>query len=172
MQQIVSHRLVASYKHLPAIGKLAASLLICGATGIASDLMSHSGSDTWFNSLVKPSWNPPGYLFAPIGTVLYFLMGIALWLILKSDAPAADKKYTVSLFAIQLFLNFLWSVFFFKFQLPALAFLDSILMFIAILLTMFSFGAISKLACWLLLPCILWVSFATILNCQLWSLNQ
>ena len=172
MQDVITNRFMAINIHITSFWKLVVAILVCEATGIISALLSHSSTDTWFNSLNKPSWNPPTYLFGPVWTFLYLLMGIALWLIWKSNTAAAQKKDALLLFAMQLFLNFWWSVFFFKFHSPSLAFIDILLMFIVILLTMFSFGAISRVACWLLVPYILWVSFATLLNCHIWSLNQ
>ena len=82
----------------------------------------------WFETLNKPSWNPPAYLFAPVWTRLYLLMGISLWLIWKSNTPAPQKINLIILFSLQLFLNFWWSIIFFKFHSPALALLNIILM--------------------------------------------
>ena len=126
----------------------------------------------WFETLNKPSWNPPAYLFAPVWTLLYLLMGISLWLIWKSNTPAPQKINLIILFSLQLFLNFWRSIIFFKFHSPALALLNIILMLILILLTIINFSKISKPAARLLVPYIAWVSFATILNYTICILNK
>jgi len=99
-------------------------------------------------------------------------MGISLWLIWKSNTPAPQKINLIILFALQLFLNFWWSIIFFKFHSPSLALLNIILMLILILLTIINFSKFSKAAAWLLVPYIAWVSFATILNYTIWILNK
>lgn len=152
--------------------KLVIAVVICEATGIVSGLLSQSGMSPWFDTLDKPSWNPPGYVFGPVWTFLYLLMGTALWLIWKSDAPEPQKKSAELSFAIQLFLNFWWSIIFFKFHSPALAFAEIMLLLITILITIFRFAPISRLAAWLLVPYVAWVSFASILNYTIWMLNK
>ena len=152
--------------------KLIFAILICEGTGVISGLIANTGMNPWFGTLNKPSWNPPAYLFAPVWTMLYLLMGISLWLIWKSNTPAPQKSNAIILFALQLFLNFWWSIIFFKFHSPALALADIILMLILILFTIISFSKISKPAAWLLVPYIAWVSFATILNYTIWMLNK
>jgi len=151
--------------------KLVFSILICESTGIVSSLISQAAMNSWFAALAKPSWNPPSYLFAPVWTSLYLLMAIALWLVWKSSAPHLQKKRALSLFAIQLFLNFWWSIIFFKFHSPLFAFVDIVLMNIFIILTIFNFATISRLAAWLLVPYISWVFFASLLNYTIWRLN-
>jgi translocator protein len=145
---------------------------MCEAIGIVSGLLSQTEMKTWFITINKPSWNPPAYLFGPVWTILYFLMGIAMWLIWKSDKIESKKTNALLLFALQLFLNFWWSILFFKFHLPGLAFVDIILMVIIIIITIFRFAPISRLAAWLLVPYISWVCFASILNYTIWILNK
>ena len=154
------------------IWKLIIAILICESTGILSGLIANTGTNPWFNSLIKPSWNPPAFLFAPVWTLLYLLMGISLWLIWKSNKPAPKKNNAIILFASQLFLNFWWSIIFFKFHSPALALVNIILMLILIMLTIINFSRFSKPAAWLLVPYIAWVSFAAILNYNIWALNK
>ena len=161
-----------TYKSISPIWKLLFAILICEGTGITSGLIANTGMNAWFDTLNKPSWNPPAYLFAPVWILLYLLMGISLWLIWKSNIPAPQKNNLIILFALQLFLNFWWSIIFFKFHSPALAFIDIILMLILILLTIINFSKFSKPAAWLLVPYIAWVSFATILNFTIWILNK
>jgi tryptophan-rich sensory protein len=99
-------------------------------------------------------------------------MGISLWLIWKSNAPITQQKKAIYFFAVQLFINFWWSIVFFKFQSPIFGLIVISLMVFAILITIFQFAPISRLASWLLVPYISWVCFATILNYTIWSLNS
>ncbi len=152
--------------------KLIIAILICEVTGILSGFLSNSGRGPWFDSLVKPEWNPPSSVFGPVWTILYLLMGISLWLVWKSNAPEPQKKQAMWLFAFQLFLNFWWSMIFFKFHAIGLAFAEIIMMWVLILFTIIYFSKISKPAAWLLVPYIAWVSFASILNYAIWMLNK
>jgi tryptophan-rich sensory protein len=151
--------------------KFTIAILLCEGIGISSGLLAGSNNSFWFENLVKPSWNPPSYLFGPVWTALYLLMGISLALIWKHNATEQIKRKAYLVFAIQLFLNFWWSLLFFYFQSSFLALIDIVLMVLFILLTMFRFNAFSKPASWLLIPYLLWVSFATLLNFSIWYLN-
>ena len=148
------------------------AILICESTGIISGLIANTGINPWFDTLNKPLWNPPAFIFAPVWTLLYLLMGISLWLIWKSNTPSPQKNNAIILFFLQLFFNFWWSIIFFKFHSPAFALVDIILMLNLILFTIILFSKISKIAAWLLVPYIAWVSFATILNFTIWILNK
>ncbi len=148
-----------------------ACILLCQVVGISSAALSNVSDRSWFNELNKPTWNPPGYLFAPVWTVLYLLMGISLWLILRSTAEQKQKVNALILFSVQLFLNFLWSIIFFRFQHIVVAFADIILLDILVIATMLTFYNIKKLAAWLLLPYLLWIVFASYLNYTIWVLN-
>ncbi len=159
-------------KNISSFWKLTIAIFICESVGIISGVLSSDEIKTWFATLNKPTWNPPAYLFAPVWTILYLLMGISLWLIWKNKASEIDKRNQYLLFAIQLFFNFWWSVFFFNFHSTAFALVDIILMLVIILLTIISFSRYSKLAAWLLVPYIAWVSFALILNFSIWNLNN
>lgn len=151
--------------------KFIIAIFICQAVGIVSGLLTQSETATWFTTLQKPSWNPPAYLFAPVWTTLYLLMGISLALIWKSNAPETQKLRAELTFALQLFLNFMWSILFFKCHSPLLALIDIFLMLIVILMTIGRFARMSKLAAWLLIPYLAWVCFATVLNYKIWMLN-
>lgn len=151
--------------------KLFISILGCELVGITSGLLSSSGVTEWFLTLHKPSWNPPSWLFGPVWTLLYCLMGIAWYFIWRSEVSVSLKRNAFSLFAIQLFLNFLWSILFFKFHQPLYAFIEILVMLLAIVLTMIRFHSISRIAMWLLVPYVLWVSFASYLNYTIWVLN-
>ena len=138
--------------------------------GISGSFTSAS-INTWYVTLNKPWFNPPNWIFGPVWTLLYLMMGIAFYMIWKSEAVNAVKQTAVILFAAQLLVNFLWSLIFFYLKQPGWAMIDIILMWILIVATIFSFGKISSTAAWLMLPYICWVSFAMILNFYLWKLN-
>lgn len=159
-------------KNISSFWKLVISIIICEATGIVSGLLANASNNAWFDSLAKPKWNPPAYLFAPVWTTLYLLMGISLWLIWKNNATESTKQKAYYLFAVQLFLNFWWSIIFFELHNPLLSLIEIVLMLTLILLTIIHFSKFSKLAAWLLVPYISWVSFATLLNYSIWYLNK
>lgn len=122
----------------------------------------------WYVLLNKPSFNPPNYLFGPVWTLLFTLMGISAYLVWKKK-----KKITTPLifYAVQLGLNLLWSILFFGLQLPSTAFLEIIFLWILIALTINEFYKVDRLAAYLLIPYILWVSFAALLNYSIVALN-
>ena len=159
-------------KKIAPIWKFTLTIILCESVGIVSGLLASANNNDWFNTLDKPSWNPPGYLFGPVWTILYLLMGVSLGLIWTNNSLELQKRNAYLLFFTQLFLNFWWSILFFNFHSTAFALLDIILMVIVILLTIESFFHFSKLAAWLLIPYIAWVSFATILNFSIWNLNN
>lgn len=152
--------------------KLIICIIICQATGIISGLLTTTQNNEWYKTIIKPSWNPPSYLFGPVWTVLYFLMAISLWIIWKSNALEDQKKEACLIFASQLFLNFWWTIIFFRFHSPIAAFVEIIIMIALIFFTIFRFSEMSKTAAWLLVPYLSWVCFAAILNYELWNLNQ
>jgi len=155
-----------------SIWKLIISVAICESTGIMSSLLSSAIMNPWFNSLNKPSWNPPAYIFGPVWSLLYLLMGISLWLVWKSNKHSDKKEVAITFFVIQLLLNFWWSLLFFKFHSPALALVDILLLVLLILFTMIQFFPISKIAFYILIPYVFWVGFATALNYSIWVLNK
>jgi translocator protein len=151
--------------------KLLISILVPLLVGAISGFFTTSGVNGWYAVANKPWFNPPNWIFAPVWTTLYALMGIALFLVWRSDADKAIKQTAIALFAIQLTLNFFWSIIFFKLQQPGWAFAEIILMWVMILLTILWFGKVSPTAAWLLVPYICWVSFASVLNYSIWQLN-
>ncbi len=151
--------------------KLFISILIPLLVGAISGYFTSSGVNGWFAVANKPWFNPPNWIFAPVWTTLYLLMGIALFLVWRSEADKTIKQTAIILFAVQLTLNFFWSIIFFKLQQPGWAFAEIICMWVIILLTILWFGKISSTAAWLLVPYISWVSFAAILNYSIWRLN-
>lgn len=159
-------------RNLSSSLKLVIAILTCEVIGFTSGLIGSAGMNVWFDNLQKPSWNPPNYLFAPVWTFLYALMGIAFWLIWKNESPESNKRSAYTVFALQLFLNFCWSIIFFRFQAPFFALIEILLLLAMILLTAYHFAKFSKTAAFLLIPYALWVSFASFLNYTLWSLNN
>ena len=151
--------------------KLFISILIPLAVGAVAGLFTASGVDGWYAVANKPWFNPPNWIFAPVWTSLYVLMGIALFLVWRADVDKKIKQTAISLFAIQLTVNFFWSFIFFKMQQPGWAFAEIILMWLMIFFTIIWFSKISTIAAWLLVPYICWVSFALVLNYSIWQLN-
>ena len=147
------------------------AILIPLLVGGISGYFTATGVGTWYIQINKPTWNPPNQIFAPMWTTLYIMMGIALFLIWKSNAAAADKKKAITFWGIQMLLNFLWSFIFFNQHLIGHALADIVGMWLFILFTIFAFAKIHKTAAWLLVPYIAWVSFAGVLNYAIWRLN-
>jgi benzodiazapine receptor len=143
--------------------------LLIGAT---SGFFTVTGVDSWYQTINKPSWNPPNWIFGPVWTTLYVMMGIALFLVWKEDISSELKKIAVTFFIVQLVLNFFWSFIFFNQQQPGWALVEIAVLWVFILLTIFAFAQVNKTAAWLLVPYISWVSFATILNYTIWQLNR
>ncbi len=151
--------------------KLFLSLLITLAVGGVAGFATASAIGTWYATLNKPYFNPPNWLFAPVWTLLYILMGIALYLIWRLPAAQVRKK-AMMLFFAQLALNFAWSFIFFTFHQIGFAFVEIVLLWLVILITINQFAKLQKTAALLLLPYILWVSFAAVLNGSIWFLNK
>lgn len=124
----------------------------------------------WYDGLNKPTWNPPGWLFGPVWSCLYAMMAVAAWLVWKRGGFSAHRQ-ALGLFLAQLFLNALWTPLFFGLHQPGLAFVEILLMWLAIAATLIAFRPISRPAFWLLVPYLAWVSFAAVLNGTLWRMN-
>ncbi|RZL02653.1 MAG: tryptophan-rich sensory protein [Pedobacter sp.] len=152
--------------------KLIISLIIPQLVAASGAYFTITGTGSWYQSLEKPSWNPPSWVFGPVWTTLYILMGIALFLVWKSDTTVAKKRSAVILWSVQLLFNFLWSFLFFGQEQIFLALIEIVILWVLILLTIFAFARINKLSAWLLVPYISWVSFATILTYTIWELNR
>lgn len=143
---------------------LAVTFLVAGVGG----WVTAPAVRNWYPSLVKPSWTPPSWVFGPVWTVLYALMAVAAWLVWRK----AGWCGALGMFAVQLALNAAWSPLFFGLHRIGLALADIALLWIAIIATLVAFAKQSPLAAWLLVPYLLWVSFATALNFTLWRLNS
>lgn len=156
---------------LKDILKLTASIIICQLAGFIGSLFTAPAIPTWYRTLAKPSFTPPNSIFSPVWITLFLLMGISLFLVWQNNLKERKVKTALIFFAVQLVLNILWSIIFFRLESPFLAFIEIIILWIAILLTILKFFKVSKPAGVLLLPYIMWVSFAAFLNFSIWNLN-
>ena len=153
--------------------KITIFVATCLGIGYISGIATQSGVNTWFITVQKPSFNPPNWVFAPVWSFLYILMGIAaglVWSRIDYDSEAVRKA--LLFFAVQLALNALWSVLFFGLHNPLLAMVEIILLWLIIYETYIKFAKIDKIAGYLFIPYLLWVSFATVLNASIWWLNK
>lgn len=174
--------------------KFVISILICEGAGIIGSFFTTPAIPAWYAGLQKPFFSPPNWLFAPVWIILFFLMGVSLYLVWaknwkvqisennsakKAWNPVSEKLWSgvwkeenaVAIFVLQLVLNILWSVIFFGLKLPSIAFAEILMLWFAILYAIVNFYRISKLAAYLLLPYIIWVTFAAILNFSILALN-
>jgi translocator protein len=174
--------------------RLFTSIIICELAGAIGAIFTTPQIGSWYKSLNKPSFNPPNWIFGPVWSTLFLLMGISLYLVwskkfsVKNELKIKNKKawnnlsqkfFTgkwqkvniILIFAVQLILNILWSVIFFGMQETGLAFFELLMLWVSIVYLIINFYRVSKKSAWLLLPYILWVSFAGILNFSLWLLN-
>lgn len=151
--------------------KLVISLLIPQLVAITAGLVTAAAVGSWYRGIVKPSWNPPSYLFGPVWTVLYLMMGYALFLIWTGAPAGPGKRRAIVLWSVQLFLNFCWSLLFFGLHLIGGAVVEIVLLWLLILITIFAFARFSKPAAWLLVPYIAWVTFASVLCFTIWTMN-
>lgn len=151
--------------------KITGSIVGCELVGVLGTPFTLSAIPTWYAKLNKPFFAPPNWIFAPAWTLLYFLMGISFFLILKMDWKKKAVKTAGMFFLAQLALNFLWSPIFFGLRSPFLGLITIAAMWILIIVTMKKFYSLSKLAFYLLIPYLLWVSFATVLNAAILVLN-
>ena len=152
--------------------KLAISIALPLTVGAVAGLFTRPEIDNWYKTIEKPEWQPPNWVFGPVWTLLYIMMGIALYLVWLSDAPVQKKRTAITLWVIQLVFNFFWSYIFFRKHQLDWALGEIIVLWVFILLTIFSFARINKLAAWLLVPYISWVSFASILTYTIYQLNK
>lgn len=153
-------------------GLLVGSVVICEAAGLVGAIFTTPAITTWYALLTKPSFNPPSWLFAPVWTILYLLMGIVLYQLCVSGFKKTETRIALEFFAAQLVINVLWSAIFFGQHQIASALVTIIVLWLAILLTMVYSAKINKSAVWLLLPYLAWVSFASALNYSIWLLNR
>ncbi len=148
---------------------LAFFLFICFAVEFFANAFTQTSVSTWYTELKKPGWTAPGWLFGPVWTTLYTMMAISMWLVWLRIRGSKTIPYII--FALQLFLNFIWSYLFFTLENPLYGFVNIILLWFAITAMIRVFHPISKTAGWLLAPYLIWVTYALILNYTIWQMN-
>ncbi len=152
--------------------KAIASILVCQAAGFVGSIFTAPAIPIWYKGLAKPSFTPPDRVFAPVWTVLFLLMGIALFLVWRVGLRDERVRKGMVIFGIQLLLNVSWSIAFFGFRSPLAGLIVIAVLWAAILVTIFDFFRISRVAGALLVPYIAWVSYAAILNLSFYFLNR
>ncbi len=150
------------------IAAIVGCILLCQAAGAIGALTTQTGSSSWYQTLEKPSFNPPGWVFGPVWTLLYALMGVALFVLIRQWP---GSRVAVILFVVQLLLNAAWTPVFFGAHQIGAAMLIIVAMWLAIAATMICAWFVAPAVTWLLLPYLLWVSFASVLNGAFWRLN-
>ena len=155
------------------IGRLLFSIIICEIIGASGSIFTIPNIPTWYATLEKPFFSPPNWIFAPVWTTLFFLMGVSLYIILenKDKKLIKQKNIAIIIFGIQFFFNVLWSYLFFGLKSPLLGFIGIIVLWLSIITTIISFYKISKKSAYLLIPYLRWVSFALILNLAILLMN-
>ena len=144
-------------------------LILCVGIGALAGTLFPPGS--WYaEQVLKPAWTPPDWVFAPVWTLLYVMMAVAMWLVAMTP-PGAARTRATAVWVTQLALNFLWSGVFFGLHRTGWALLELSLLWIAIAATLWRFFELRPLAGWLMFPYLLWVSFAWLLNDAIWRLN-
>ncbi|NVK51147.1 MAG: tryptophan-rich sensory protein [Cyclobacteriaceae bacterium] len=149
--------------------KLIISLILPQLVGGTGAYFTITSIGSWYQTITKPSFNPPNWLFGPVWTTLYILMGIACYLIWKSDHP--QKKNLLTLYFVQLALNGIWSPAFFGLESPLLGLIIILPLLVLIFICIQKFKPVSSWASWLMVPYLAWVSFASVLNFSIWWLN-
>lgn len=157
---------------IPNKYKLPVSIALCLLIGFLSGVSTSENISGWYSTLEKPFFNPPNWIFGPVWTFLYILMGFSAGSVWKSKAPEIQKKKSLFVFGSQLVVNGLWSILFFGMQNPFLAFIDIIILLILIVYTIRLFKPINRMSSWLLYPYLVWVSFASVLNLSIIVLNN
>lgn len=150
---------------------LALFLLLALFAATIGGLATASSVKTWYPSLAKPVWTPPNGIFGPVWTLLYIAMAVATWRVWRVQSPI-DSRHTTRLYAAQLALNALWSILFFGLHRPGAALIDVIVLWLVLIRIYVRFRAVDRIAGWLWLPYLLWVSYATLLNAAVWELNR
>jgi tryptophan-rich sensory protein len=176
------------------IVKLLVSIIICELAGVIGALFTTPNINSWYKGLQKPFFNPPNWIFGPVWTTLFILMGVSLYLVWSKNWKVKNKIFSnikkapskisekflsgswmkaniILIFSFQLLLNIIWSFIFFAKQNPGAAFFELIMLWFAIIFTIINFYRVSKTSAYLLIPYILWVSFAGFLNFTIWMLN-
>jgi len=143
---------------------------MCFGAALLGSVFTTPSVPTWYAGLVKPSWTPANWVFGPVWSALYLMMAVAVWLVWRRGG-FATAAIPLTLFLVQLALNAAWSILFFGLRMPGLAFAEIVLLWFAILVTLIMFWRSNPIAGFLLVPYILWTTFAGALNLALWQLN-
>lgn len=151
--------------------KFAIAIMIPQLAGVVGSVFTMPAIPTWYAGLNRPTFAPPNWVFGPVWTTLFLLMGIAAFLVWRYGVERREVRAALGIFCIQLILNTLWSVIFFGFQNPGAALIEIIILWLAILATIIAFACVSRPAAYLLIPYLAWVSFAIVLNYRIWILN-
>lgn len=160
-------------KPLSRTFKILVMIVTCVIVGTVSGLVTQESVTTWYPTINKPSFNPPNWIFAPVWTTLYVMMAIAAGLVWdKMETQRETVRKALTFFAIQLALNALWSFIFFGLHNPMLALIEIVLLWLMIYETFVQFNKVNKIAAYLFIPYILWVTFALVLNASIWWLNR
>ena len=154
-----------------SLAALIVATATCLVVGVSGSLVTATSVREWYPFIQKPWWTPPSAVFGPVWTVLYLLMGVSAWLIWR-DAEGNARRSALLIFVTQLVLNGTWSYLFFGLRSPGWGALEIVLLWCSIVATMLAFARISRLAAGLLLPYLLWVSYAAALNFAIWNLNR
>ncbi len=150
---------------------LLVSIVIPLLVGFIGSIATSSSVSSWYQTINKPSFNPPNSVFGPVWTALFILMGVSFYLVWSKGLDKKGVKKAIAFFGVQLVLNILWSFMFFGLQSPAYGLIEIVILWAAIVYTILLFHKISKAASYLLIPYILWVSFAAVLNFAIFILN-
>lgn len=146
-------------------------VLLCQLVGVAGSVFTSQGLEPWYAGLQKPSFNPPNWIFGPVWTLLYALMGIAAYLVFRQNGKVPGVRKAIRLFLVHLIFNFTFSFSFFYMESTLLGLINIAVVWIMIIWVMAWFYPINKVATWLLVPYLLWVSYASVVNFALWWLN-
>lgn len=156
---------------IKTVVKILIGVVVCLGIGFLGSIATQTSVNTWFTTLEKPFFNPPSWLFAPVWTMLYILMGVAAGLVWNKGFHHLWVKTALYHFGFQLVLNASWSVAFFGYQSPLVALFIIIALIVLVLITFKWFKIVSNTAAYLLIPYILWIVFAAALNFEIWRLN-
>lgn len=151
--------------------QLLGAILLCQLAGVIGSVFTASSVTTWYPALVKPSFNPPSWLFGPVWITLYAMMGVALYLVWREKQSGKEAQLAIWIFLTQLAVNSVWSIVFFGLKSTGTALVVIAVLWLLIAASIWKFYSIKKAAAWLLVPYLLWVSFASVLNYAIWRLN-
>jgi len=147
------------------------SIIICQSAGIFGSLFTFEAVPDWYITLEKPFFAPPNWIFGPVWIILYFLMGVSLYIVWKDELKSKTRNVFFVVFGIQLILNALWSLLFFGLKSPLLGLIDILILDVMLVVTIFYAKRVSKYAAMLLIPYMVWIIIASVLNYAIMVLN-